>query len=205
MVTKGDRRRERILGAVADLLATHSFEQISIAEITRRAEVTRPGFYFYFPTKGAAVATLMEGLYGEFMDAATTWYEHLEADQRDGLRAGMQATVDLWRKHAPVMHGMVQAAAVDHAAREIWTSWVAAFTARAVPTVAADLGRRKGIPAESLAGFLVDATFAAMQRDVAMIVETGEGQPDIVDTIVHAWTQALYAPIAPSRTRTRHS
>ncbi|RHW25724.1 hypothetical protein D0Z08_18295 [Nocardioides immobilis] len=71
--------------------------------------------------------------------------------------------------------------------------------------MAADLGRRKGVSAESLAGFLVDATFAAMQRDVAMIVETGEGQPDIVDTIVHVWTQALYAPTAPSRARTGRS
>ena len=203
MATKGDHRRERILGAVTDLLAIHSFEEISIAEITRRAEVTRPGFYFYFPTKGAAVATLMEGLFGEFMEAATTWYEHEQADQREGLRKGMQATVDLWRKHAFVMHGMVQAAAVDHAARDIWGRWVSAFTARAVPTVAADLGRRttgrRGVSPENLAGLLVDATFAAMQRDVAMIVETGEGLPDIVETIVHVWTQALYAPAAPSR------
>src|SRR3954470_15364221 len=154
MVTKGDRRRQRILDAVAELLETETFEEISIAEITRRADVTRPGFYFYFPTKGAAVASLMEGLFGEFMDAAGVWYEHREADQETGLRAGMEATVDLWRKHAVVMHGMVQAAAAEKEAREIWQRWIAAFTARAVPTIAADLGSTRTSPrAEEIATF----------------------------------------------------
>ncbi|MFL6024122.1 MAG: TetR/AcrR family transcriptional regulator [Marmoricola sp.] len=194
MVTKGDRRRQRILDAVAELLETETFEEISIAEITRRADVTRPGFYFYFPTKGAAVASLMEGLFGEFMDAAGVWYEHREADQETGLRAGMEATVDLWRKHAVVMHGMVQAAAAEKEAREIWQRWIAAFTARAVPTIAADLGSTRTSPrAEEIATFLVDATFAAMQRDVRALVEEGTGMPRLVDSIVHVWVRTLYS------------
>jgi len=194
MVTKGDRRRRRILDVVAELLETEAFEEISIAEITRRADVTRPGFYFYFPTKGAAVASLMEGLVAEFMEAAGVWYEHREADQVTGLRVGMEATVALWRKHAVVMNGMVQAAAVDDEADRIWQQWVAAFTARAIPTVTADLPRganRSAKPAD-LAQFLVDATFAAMQRDVRALVRTGVGTPDLIDTLVHVWSQTLY-------------
>jgi len=191
VVTKGDRRRERILACVAELLETESFEEISIAEITRRAEVTRPGFYFYFPTKGAAVASLMEGLVSEFMDAAAVWYEHRADDQETALRQGMGATIDLWRKHAVVMHGMVQAASTEREAGEIWQRWVAAFTARAVPTIAADLGPRAVVRAEPLATFLVDATFAAMQRDVRSVVETGQPVPDLLDTIVRVWDRAL--------------
>jgi len=191
VVTKGDRRRERILACVAELLETQSFEEISIAEITRRAEVTRPGFYFYFPTKGAAVASLMEGLVSEFMDAAAVWYEHRADDQETALRQGMGATIELWRKHAVVMHGMVQAASSEREAGEIWQRWVAAFTARAVPTIAADLGPRAAVRAEPLATFLVDATFAAMQRDVRSVVETGQPVPDLLDTIVRVWDRAL--------------
>ncbi|MCW2856569.1 MAG: ethR 5 [Marmoricola sp.] len=195
MVTKGDRRRQRILDAVAELLVTETFEEISIAEITRRADVTRPGFYFYFPTKGAAVASLMEGLVAEFMQAAAVWYEHREPDQETGLRVGMDATITLWRKHAVVMHGMVQAAAVDAEADRIWQQWVAAFTARAVPTLTADLTRRptNGSQAVDLATFLVDATFAAMQRDVRALVETGSGTPGLLDSIVHVWSRTLYS------------
>lgn len=192
MVTKGDRRRQAILDAVTNLLETHSFEDISIAEITRRADVTRPGFYFYFPTKGAAVASLMEGLFGQFMDAAAVWYEHREADQREGIRLGMTATVDLWRKHAVVMHGMVQAAAGDRKAEALWQQWVAAFNARALPTVTADTRGAEHRQASRLTTFLVDATFAAMERDVRSIVETGEPTPNLLETIVHVWVRTLY-------------
>ncbi len=192
MVTKGDRRRQAILDAVTDLLETHSFEDISIAEITRRADVTRPGFYFYFPTKGAAVASLMEDLFGQFMDAAAVWYEHREVDQREGIRLGMTATVDLWRKHAVVMHGMVQAATADREAEALWQQWIAAFNARALPTITADTRGTKHRQAERLTTFLVDATFAAMQRDVRSIVETGAPTPDLLETIVLVWVRTLY-------------
>lgn len=201
MATKGDRRRQRILAAVIDLLATSSFEDITIAEITRRAEVTRPGFYFYFPTKGAAVASLMENLFTEFADAARVWYEHGGDDQVGALHEGMEATVALWRKHAHVMHGMVQAAAADSHALEIWDRWVAAFVARAVPTIAADAGARLangGTSVEAVAQLLVDATFAGMRRDVRAVVETGHGASQVIETLTFLWTQTLY----PGRERT---
>jgi AcrR family transcriptional regulator len=194
MATKGDQRRERILEVVRDLLGSQPFEEISIAEITRRAEVTRPGFYFYFPTKGAAVAALMEGLFPEFMAAAAVWYEHRAEDQRDALRQGMEATVALWRRHPGELLGMLQAAHSDPAAHVLWDRWVAAFTARALPTVTADLGsRRSDADPQALTTFLVDATFAAMQRDVRSIVATGQPTPGLVDTITRVWAQSLYA------------
>ena len=195
MPTKGDRTRQRILDVVENLLHERAFEDITIAEITRRAGVTRPGFYFYFGTKGAAVASLMENLFPEFMDAASVWYEHEAEDQRTGLRLGMAATVALWRKHAVVMHGMVQAAAVDVRAREIWQQWVNAFVARAVPTISADRPPRRGSASptsEQLATFLVDATFSSMERDVRSLVTTGATVDGTLEALVHVWEGALY-------------
>lgn len=195
MATKGDKRRQRILAAVNDLLETSSFEEITIAEITRRAEVTRPGFYFYFPTKGAAIASLMENLYAQFTEVARVWYEHGGDDQAGALREGMAATVELWRKHAHVMHGMVQAASSDPHAMEIWDRWVHAFAARALPIIAADAEpriRSAGSSVEAVAQLLVDSTFAAMRRDVRAAVEHGEGSADVVNTVSLLWVQTLY-------------
>lgn len=191
-MSKGDQRRERILSVVRELLVTSTYEQISIAEVTRRAEVTRPGFYFYFPSKGAAVASLMEELYDEFMAAAAIWYEHHDADRREAFRLGMDQTIGVWRKHAHVLLGMVQAAASDPAADAIWQQWIGAFRARAVPVIAADLPRRTAVDPEPLATVLVDATFAAMHRDVRSLLETGAGTPGLLDTLVQLWTSAVY-------------
>jgi AcrR family transcriptional regulator len=194
MASKGDNTRQRILSVVAEMLAAHTFDEISIAEITRRAAVTRPGFYFYFPTKGAAVATLMEDLFTEFTDVAGVWYDHGVREQ-EALRLGMSRTVELWRTHATVMHGMVQAASADPAAREIWQGWIAAFTARAIPTIAADTGGQLDqlkIPVERLADILVGLTFDAMQRDVRSIVDSGQPTEHLVETLTYVWGRALY-------------
>jgi AcrR family transcriptional regulator len=207
MVSKGDQRRQRILEVVGDLLFTHTFEQVTVAEITRRADVTRPGFYFYFPTKGSAVASLMEGLYAEFEDVARVWYDHRLDNQPQALADGMSATVQLWRKHAPVMHAMAQASAGDPYASEIQERWISAFVARAVPTIAADTGsnvKRLGSSIESLARALVDATFAAMRRDVSALLRTGEPPSDTVETLVLLWTRVLYPGQRPPGPRARN-
>lgn len=196
MAEKGARRRQRILEVVEDLASTTSFDDISIAEITRRSEVTRPGFYFYFPSKGAAVATLMEGLFQQFMDAASSWYSHAGDDQRETLRQGMDDTVAIWRANAHVMHCIAQAADRDEHARPIWDRWLATFTARAVPTLAEDThGRLAGtaVGPEHLAATLVNLAFDTMRRDVRSIVEDGRPLDQVSETLTLVWSSVLYA------------
>lgn len=195
---KGDQRRARILRVVADMLGTHEFNEISIAEITRRSEITRQGFYFYFPSKAAAVAALLEDLYIEFSEVTDGWYAHRDNDQLSALREGMAGTVDLWRRHAILIHGMSQAAAGDREAREIWEGWFATFMWRAVPKLAEDAGARiadLGLDVKNLAALLVGTAFDAMERDVRQIVETGEGIPGLDVLVAFVWTQTLYATL----------
>ena len=62
---KGDQRRSALLQSLDHHLQEGSFDSINIADISRRAGVTRSAFYFYFENKAAAVAALMEELYDE--------------------------------------------------------------------------------------------------------------------------------------------
>ena len=62
---KGDQRRSALLESLDQHLQESSFESVNIADISRRAGVTRSAFYFYFENKAAAVAALMEELYDE--------------------------------------------------------------------------------------------------------------------------------------------
>jgi AcrR family transcriptional regulator len=192
--TKGGRTRQRILETVANLLGEHSFDQISIAEITRRAEVTRPAFYFHFPSKGAAVAAILEELFEEFITVADAWYEHPSGDPLAGIPEALDATINLWQANARLMHGMAQAAAVDREAGELWRSWIHQFSRRASERLQADLtlGTDGEAPsADALAEVLVGATFDAMQRDVRRIVELGEKTPEIGPTLAYVWSRAL--------------
>ena len=62
---KGDQRRSALLQSLDHHLQESSLDSINIADISRRAGVTRSAFYFYFENKAAAVAALMEELYDE--------------------------------------------------------------------------------------------------------------------------------------------
>lgn len=107
----------------------------------------------------------------------------------------MSATVELWRAPAAVMHGMVQAAATDRPARDIWSCWIQTFTERATPTLNDDTQKRLGttdVPVEGLTDLLVGLTFDAMQRDVRSIVETDLPTPHLAATLAYVWERAIY-------------
>ncbi len=72
---RGDERRTALLESLDHHLrhvdpGQGSLDSINIADISRRAGVTRSAFYFYFDNKASAVAALMEEMYDESMVAA---------------------------------------------------------------------------------------------------------------------------------------
>ena len=55
---RGEHRRAALLHALEAQLQERALADISVASITREAGVARSAFYFYFPSKNAAVAEL---------------------------------------------------------------------------------------------------------------------------------------------------
>lgn len=195
--TKGERTRRRILAVVVELLEELSFADVSIAEITRRAEVTRPAFYFHFPTKGAAVAVVLEELLEEFVEVAAAWYEHPGADPGAGVAEALEATVGLWRGNARLMDAIVRAAVADEEAAQLVAAWEEQLTERATDRLRRDIGGalpRSGPSVDALARLLVGATFDAMRRDVRAIVETGRPLPEVPEALAHVWLSVVAVP-----------
>ena len=62
---KGDERRTALLEALDHRLQESDLDSINIADISRRAGVTRSAFYFYFENKATAVAALMDEMYDD--------------------------------------------------------------------------------------------------------------------------------------------
>ena len=62
---KSDLRRSAILESLDHHLRESGFDGLNIADVTKRAGVTRSAFYFYFENKAAAVAALLEPMYDD--------------------------------------------------------------------------------------------------------------------------------------------
>src|ERR1700755_2950256 len=68
--SRGDRQREAIVTAVRELLQERSFADLSVSTISERAGVARSGFYFYFESKYAVLATIVKDA-AELLDDLT--------------------------------------------------------------------------------------------------------------------------------------
>lgn len=58
--SRGEETRTRILDAALDAFARYGYDATGVAEICRRAEVTKGGFYHHFPSKQAVFLELLE-------------------------------------------------------------------------------------------------------------------------------------------------
>ena len=95
---RGQRTRERLLGATAELVAERGFHAVGIADIGAAAGVTGSAIYRHFPSKQDILVALLDRVV-------------------DDLRAGAGAVVDDAATAADALDGLV-AAHVDFALRD---------------------------------------------------------------------------------------
>jgi TetR/AcrR family transcriptional regulator, ethionamide resistance regulator len=192
---KGDARRAAILHALEELLAERSFSEVQIAQISRHAGVTRPGFYFYFPTKAAAVAALIQEVTAELQQAATLWYDGT-GDPEPRLRIGFAKSVEVWRRHAALFVAMLDAIGSDRDAGTIWQEFFDGFRDHVAERVHADIGDQLAAagapPAQHLATALTAMAFGMMERDVRTYIRNGRGREDTEDALVLAYLRLIY-------------
>ena len=187
---RGDERRDALLRALDGHLQESSLESIKIADISRNAGVTRSAFYFYFESKAAAVAALMEQMYDESI-AATA---HLAGagTPADNIEATIRGLFAAWDRHQHLYRAMLEARATNTAVRDLWESDRESF----VPAVAAMIeaeraaGRAPAGPdGEALAAILLELNDRMLER-----LTHGGGLPrdEQVAVVVHIWLSSIY-------------
>lgn len=102
--SKGDRRERALLDAAGRLLATGRFSAASISEIAEEAEISRAAFYFYFASKQALLATLIDEAVADFNDRILAVLDADDfAEPADAVRATVEAAATLWWDHRTVL------------------------------------------------------------------------------------------------------
>jgi len=191
---RGDERRDALLRSLDEHLQESSFESIKIADISRSAGVTRSAFYFYFESKAAAVAALMEQMYDESIVATG----HLAGDgtPADNIEATIRALFAAWDRHQHLYRAMLEARATNTAVRDLWESDRESFVPAVASMIEAEraAGRAPDGPdAEPLASILLELNDRMLER-----LARGGGLPrdEQVAVVVHIWLSAIYGSTA---------
>ena len=137
---RGRRTRTALLAAARSLLEGSGFEQLTMAAVAERAEVTRRAVYLHFGSRSELVGAL---------------FDHVA--QAEGLQASLQrvatapdalSALDAWARHEATYHVRILgvARALEHVGRDdpdavIWRERIAAQ--QRVPPARRTAGRRR--------------------------------------------------------------
>jgi AcrR family transcriptional regulator len=192
-VARGDKRRSALLESLDHYLRDGSLDSINIADISRRAGVTRSAFYFYFENKAGAVAALMEEMYDESSAAA----ELLRGDgtPAQNIEAMVRALFSTWDKHQHLFRASLDARATSATVRELWDSDRESF----VPVVAEMITAERasgaapaGTDPTALASVLLELNDRMLERLALGGTLTRE---ELVEAVVAVWLHTIYGEV----------
>jgi AcrR family transcriptional regulator len=196
----GDDREAAILATAEDLLDRRPPSAISVDDLARGAGISRPTFYFYFPSKDAVLLTLLDRVVAEADAAAQAAFAGPPGHTRAGWRAMIEAYFATFRAHRSVTLATAELRFTNADVRALWArvseAWVAACT-RAIESERRRGAAPPGVPARDLAIVL-------NQLDERVLYGTlsGDGpavaEEEVVDVLLEVWLSAIYGrPAVP--------
>lgn len=100
---RGDEREYALLDTAEQLLSQGTFETTSVVQIAGASGVSRQGFYFYFASKSALLATLIARTLDTLAQSHLPNSAPEPVDALATLRKALHTGADLWWEHRAVM------------------------------------------------------------------------------------------------------
>jgi AcrR family transcriptional regulator len=190
----GDDRQFAILATAEQLLGQRDFSDISIDDLAKGAGISRPTFYFYFPSKDAVLLTLLDRVIEQAESAAGDLLDRLAEDPRARWRDAIGRFFETFRSHKAVALACAQVRHSNAEVRQLWAAVMEAWVRRT--EVAIESERRRGaapagLPARELAIVLnsmnervLYGTFGGASPAIA--------EENTVDVLLDVWLNSIY-------------
>lgn len=196
----GDDRERAILSTTEQLLEERALHEISIDDIARGAGISRPTFYFYFPSKEAVLLTLLDRMVEEARMGRGDALDRFAEDPPRWLRQGITAIYETFRSHRAVSLAAADARATSAEVRELWARVMEQFVEETSAAIEAERARGAapdGVPARDLA-----VALNLMNERVLHATFAGHGpavdEVNVIDALVAVWLSAIYGTTDPA-------
>lgn len=190
----GDERELAILATAEKLLQDRPLADISVDDLAKGAGISRPTFYFYFPSKEAVLLTLLDRVVNEADSALKSLADRLENGRDDMWRTGINVFVETFGSHRAVIRGGQGVRAINAEARQLWSAFMQKWIAHTASIIEAE--RARGVAPETLPALEL-ATALNLMNERALSASLLAEEPsvpeaDVLDTLVHIWVSAIY-------------
>jgi len=195
----GDDREAAILATAERLLDERPFSEISVDDLAKGAGLSRPTFYFYFPSKDAVLLTLIERVVMEADTASEGLADTLPDGRYEAWRTAINVFFEAFVKHKGVTRAGHAARASHAEIRELLATFMQKWIDNTAATIEAERARGAApttLPAQDL------ATALNLMNERALFASFADEQPaippgQVLDTLVHVWVASIYGK-APS-------
>jgi AcrR family transcriptional regulator len=194
------RRRRRspevaereILAAAEELLRERPFRDLTVDEVMRRTELSRPSFYVYFKDRHQLVLRVAERLGEEMLTLFSAWFEGTGPGSAATFREACDGIVAVYDKHGPVLHALSDAATVDPEVERTYDSIMQTFIDTITGHIEAEIVAGRIIPLDARE----TARALCLMNDrylLAALGRTRTATPEtVVETLSTIWTRTLY-------------
>jgi TetR/AcrR family transcriptional regulator, ethionamide resistance regulator len=190
----GDDRELAILTTAEQLLELRPLADISVDDLAKGAGISRPTFYFYFPSKEAVLLTLFERVIAEADATFEGRADDYAADPARAWHDGIYAFFAPLRAHLAVALAGIAATTSNAEMRQLWSTFMQKWVDRTAAVITAERARGAApdtVPAQDL------ATALNLMNEKAMFASYTGQQPSIpedaaLDTLVHVWITSIY-------------
>ncbi|MFJ6197886.1 TetR/AcrR family transcriptional regulator [Micromonospora sp. NPDC092111] len=196
----GDDRELAILATAERLLEQRAFAEISIDDLARGAGISRPTFYFYFPSKDAVLLTLLDRVTEEAHRAAGDVLVHLADDPRARWRELISRFHATFGGHRAVVLACAEVRGTNAEVRRLWADVLRRWVQAVEGVIEAERhrgGAPPGVPARDLAIVLI-----SMNERVWYATFAGDGpavaERDAVDVLLDVWLTSVYRTTHPT-------
>lgn len=192
----GDDRERAILETAERLLEEKPLSDISVDDLAKGAGISRPTFYFYFPSKDAVVMTIVERLVGEATGSREEVLAALaESGPRAGLRKALENLYAAFRSRPGIVRAGADLRATNHQeAQALWTQVMEGWVADVTGMIEFERERGAappGQPARELAIALVQMNERVQYA--ALLDEQPSLEGDrVLDVLIDIWLRAIY-------------
>jgi AcrR family transcriptional regulator len=189
----GDEREQAILATAERLLETRPFAGISVDDLAKGAGLSRPTFYFYFPSKDAVLLTLFERVIIEADSALEAMVANPPADPKTLWRIGINVFVETFGAHRAVSLAAA-AARTNNDLGELWSRFMQKWVGHITTVIEAE--RARGAAPATLPAHHLSAALNLLNEKVMLTSFAGERPAvpgeQVLDTLVHIWVSSIY-------------
>ena len=200
----GGRRRRRtpevaereIIGAAEALLRERPFRELTVDEVMRRTDLSRPSFYVYFRDRHQLVLRVVERLGAELFTMSERWYKGT-GDGPTLAREAIDGIVAVYADHGPVMRALADAAADDRDVEAAYGALVRSFVDATARHIEEEIEAGRVLPLDPQQTATALVWMMERYLNLSLGREPATPRETVSHTLATIWIRVLYGKELP--------